>query len=80
MVHDGNRPLVLNEIISDNLAVFEKYGCAVATIPCTEVVFESDDGISSMISIARERLSRTQTPHTYYLRDLYEAHQEALKY
>lgn len=79
IVHDGNRPLVSNEIISDNLAVFEKYGCAVAAIPCTEVVFESDDGVSSMISTAREKLFRTQTPHTYYLKDLYEAHQEALR-
>lgn len=79
MVHDGNRPLVSDEIISNNLAVFEKYGCAVAAIPCTEVVFESDDGLSSVISTEREKLFRTQTPHTYYLGELYNAHQEAKK-
>ena len=79
MVHDGNRPLVTTEIISDSLTTFAKYGCAVAVIPCTEVVFESDDGISSHVSTERERLFRTQTPHTYKLDDLLWAHEEAKK-
>ena len=77
MVHDGNRPLVSSQIISDSLATFSKYGSAVAAIPCTEVVFESDDGLTSMISTERERLLRTQTPHTYRIGDLYAAHLEA---
>ena len=79
LIHDGNRPLVSSEIISDSLATFAKYGSAVAAIPCTEVVFESDDGISSCVSTPRERLLRTQTPHTYRLGDLYGAHLEAEK-
>lgn len=77
MVHDGNRPLVSSEVISDNLATFAKYGCAVAVVPCTEVVFESDDGISSCVSTEREKLFRTQTPHTYRLDELLWAHAEA---
>ncbi len=79
LVHDGNRPLVSSQIISDSLATFARCGSAVAAIPCTEVVFESDDGISSMVSTPRERLLRTQTPHTYRLGDLYGAHLEAEK-
>ena len=79
MVHDGNRPLVSAQIISDSLATFSMHGSAVAVIPCTEVVFESDDGISSCTSTERERLFRTQTPHTYRLQELYEAHMEAQK-
>ena len=79
MVHDGNRPMVSSMIISDSLATYSMHGSAVAVIPCTEVVFESDDGISSCTSTERERLFRTQTPHTYLLNDLYEAHLEAQK-
>lgn len=79
MIHDGNRPLVSSEIISGNLAIFAKHGNAVAVIPCTEVVFESDDGISSNVSTEREKLFRTQTPHTYKLDDLLWAHSEAKK-
>ena len=77
LIHDGNRPLVSSQIISDSLATFSKYGSAVAAIPCTEVVFESDDGLTSMVSTERERLLRTQTPHTYRIGDLYGAHLEA---
>ena len=79
MIHDGNRPLVSSEIISDSLATFSRYGNAVAVIPCTEVVFETDNGFSSCVSTERERLRRTQTPHTYTLGDLYGAHLEAQK-
>ena len=79
MVHDGNRPLVSSEIISDSLATFAKSGNAVAVSPCTEVVFESQDGISSCVSTEREKLFRTQTPHTYKLKDLLWAHEEAKK-
>ena len=79
MVHDGNRPLVSSEIISNNLATFAKHGCAVAVVPCTEVVFESEDGVSSHVSTEREKLFRTQTPHTYKLNDLLWAHEEAGK-
>jgi len=79
MVHDGNRPLVSSEIISDSLVTFSKYGSAVAVIPCTEVVFESDDGIASCVSTPREKLFRTQTPHTYKIDALLAAHIEAEK-
>lgn len=77
MIHDGNRPMISAEVISDSLATFAKYGSAVAVIPCTEVVFESEDGKQSCVSTEREKLFRTQTPHTYTLGTLLEAHKEA---
>lgn len=78
MVHDGNRCMVSSEIISDSLATFKQHGSAVAAIPCVEAVFKSaDDGLSSTISIPREQLFRTQTPHTYTLGKLLWAHEEA---
>ena len=67
---EGTRDIALDYV--------ETYGCAVAAIPCTEGVFETDDGISSCVSTERERLLRTQTPHTYKLGELYGAHLEAL--
>lgn len=80
MIHDGNRCMVSDDIISDSLATFYRQGSAVAAIPCVEAVFRSDDGgVSSNNSIPREQLYRTQTPHTYTLSKLLWAHQEALK-
>lgn len=79
MIHDGNRCLVSQQIISDSLSTFAKHGSAVAAIPCVEAVFRSSDGRSSSTSIPREQLWRTQTPHTYTLKDLMWAHAEAEK-
>lgn len=76
MIHDGNRPLISQDIIADSLATYKKYGSAVAAIPCVEVVFKSKSGISSHEFLNREELFRTQTPHTYTLGALWSAHKE----
>ena len=78
-VHDGNRPLVTQDIIADSLATYKKYGSAVAAIPCVEAIFKSNNGKESTISISRDELFRTQTPHTYSLGKLLWAHEEAAK-
>lgn len=77
IVHDGNRPMVTQDIITDNLVKQQQYGSAVAAIPCTEVVFVSENKIDADTSIPRENLQRTQTPHAYRLGDLWAAHQKA---
>lgn len=79
MIHDGNRCMVSSEIISDSLVTFKKYGDAVAAIPCVEAVFRSEDGLSSQVAIPREQLWRTQTPHTYTLKKILWAHDQAQK-
>jgi len=79
IVHDGNRALVSNEIISGALSTFYQYGGAVVAIPTTEVVFVSEDKIKSTEEISRDKLVRTQTPHIYTLGKLLWAHAEAKK-
>lgn len=79
IVHDGNRALVSNEIISGALSTFYQYGGAVVAIPTTEVVFVSEDKIKSTEEISRDKLVRTQTPHIYTLGKLLWAHDEAKK-
>ena len=76
MIHDGNRPLISQDIIADSLATYEKYGSAVAAIPCVEVVFKSQDKVSSCDYLNRDELFRTQTPHTYPLKSLLDAHKK----
>jgi 2-C-methyl-D-erythritol 4-phosphate cytidylyltransferase len=79
LVHDGNRPLVSHDIISDGLSVYSKYGSSVAAIPCTEVVFKCIDDDTINEEISRESLKRTQTPHIFNLNKLLWAHEEAKK-
>ena len=77
MIHDGNRPLISDEIISDSLATYKVHHCAVAAMPCVEAIYKSADGLSSGITLDRQEMFRTQTPHTYSLDKLLWAHQQA---
>lgn len=79
LVHDGVRPLVDPRIITENIAVCKQYGYAVTGLTCKEAIMELVDGTVTDIEIPRERLVRTQTPHTYRLGTLLEAHAKAQK-
>lgn len=74
LIHDGNRPMVSKEVISDNLAKQKAYGSAVAVIPTVEAVFVSYDGMISKENLKREELWRTQTPQAYYFDELWNVH------
>lgn len=77
LVHDGNRPMVSKDIISECIAVTKEKGNAIACIPCQEAILETADGETSSCFKARENLKRTQTPHGFKLKDLITAHEEA---
>ena len=79
LIQDGVRPLVSERIISDNIAVCKKYGYAVTGLTCKEAIMEQVKDTVHEISIPRERLVRTQTPHTYKLGTLLKGHHEALE-
>lgn len=79
IIQDGNRPLTSEEMISDGIAKCKQYGNAIAAIPCTEVLLTSHDGLNAEGIIDRDIVKRTQTPHTFYLKDILSAHEEARK-
>jgi len=79
IIHDGNRPMVSQDVITDNLVKQKKFGSAVTAIPTTEVVFVSSDGIESKEALNREELWRTQTPHSYNFNELWNVHNQAIK-
>lgn len=79
IVHDGNRPMLSQDVITDNIVKQRKYGSAVTVIPTTEVVFISKDGVESKEALNRDELWRTQTPHSYRFNELWEVHNKAIK-
>ena len=79
MIHDGNRPMLPQDVITDNLVKQKRFGSAVAVIPTTEVVFVSQDGIESNVALNREELWRTQTPHSYKFDELWGVHNRAVE-
>lgn len=77
LVHDGVRPLVSARIISENIEKCMQYGYAVTGTICREAIMEKVGNCVRNIDIPRERLIRTQTPHTYHLGQLLKAHEKA---
>ena len=77
LIHDAVRPLLSQDIISSNIAICQKYGYAITGIRCREAIVESEDGFSTTKSIPRDKLIRTQTPQTFRLHNIIEAHEEA---
>ena len=79
LIHDGNRPMVSAEIISDCIRVARQYGNAIPAIPCAEAILQTDDGMVSSLAYPREQLRRTQTPHAFPLARICDLHRRAQK-
>lgn len=79
LIHDAIRPMVSQDIISDNIRVCRQYGNAITVIPCTAVMLKTLDSLTSDDQIPRDNLKITQTPQTFYLEDILEAHKEAIE-
>jgi len=79
LIHDAIRPLVSQEIISDCIIKAQKYGSAIATIPCAEAMLETGNQISAESSYPRENLKRTQTPQGFPVGNICDLHRRALK-
>ena len=79
LIHDAIRPMISPEIISDSIRVTKKYGNATAVIPCSEAMMETEDGKISTGSYPRDKLKRTQTPQTFFIKDICNLHRRALE-
>ncbi|HHV10469.1 MAG TPA: 2-C-methyl-D-erythritol 4-phosphate cytidylyltransferase [Clostridiales bacterium] len=79
IIHDSIRPLVSNEIISDSIKTCKKNGMGVAAVCSMDTIMRSSDGKTGDESINRYEVMRVQTPQTYPLKYLYEAHQLAIE-
>lgn len=79
LIHDAIRPMVSHDIISDNIRVCKKYGNAITVVPCTAAMLKTYDGVSSTEQVPRDNLKTTQTPQSFFVKDIIEAHHEALQ-
>lgn len=79
LIQDGVRPLVSEEIITNNIKVCKEYGYAITGLKCKEVImeFKPEDETLAYLPISRERLVRTQTPHTFKLGIILDIHKKA---
>lgn len=79
VIHDGVRPLVDEEVLSDVIATCEKYGNAVTSLPYNEQIFlvnEEDESTTNKY-VPRDGLRRVSTPQAYKFGEIDEAYHYA---
>jgi 2-C-methyl-D-erythritol 4-phosphate cytidylyltransferase len=79
IIHDGVRPLVDADVLTDVIVKCQKYGNAVTSMPYNEQIFVIDDEISTTKYIPRETLRRVSTPQAYKFKKLDWAYHEAFE-
>ena len=77
IIHDGIRPLVDEQVLSDVISKCKKYGNAVSSMPYNEQIFVIDDEQSTTKFIPRETLRRVVTPQAYQFGKLDRAYHKA---
>lgn len=65
IIHDGIRPLIDDNVLSDVIIKCRKYGNAVTSMPYNEQIFVVDDDVSTVKYIPRETIRRVSTPQAY---------------
>ncbi len=79
LIHDGVRPLIKAQTISDNIAGVKKHGSAITSVKAKEtiIVVGDNEEIISVNDRSRSRLVRA--PQSFYLDDILTAHETALR-
>lgn len=79
LIHDGIRPLVSAEIISDCIKTTKQHGSAICVVPCTGTMMVTEDGVTSTSHYPREKLKAGQTPNGFKLGPICDIHRLALE-
>ena len=81
VIHDGIRPIVDEEVLSDVIVTAKEYGNGVTSMPYNEQIFvvNKEDETTTNQYIPRETLRRVSTPQAYEFEELDKAYHEAFK-
>lgn len=78
LIHDGVRPLITEQTISDNIDTVNEFGSSITCVPATEtVVVKRQDDSLEIPSRANTIIARA--PQSFRLKDILEAHEIARK-
>lgn len=74
LIHDGVRPFVSYEVISDNIESVKKHGNGITCTPCYETIMISSDGEAVGQVPFRKETFAAQAPQSFYLKDIIAVH------
>ncbi len=79
LIHDGVRPNVSENIISECIKITKQKGNAITCIPCQDTMLEIFSEDSSNSSYPRNKLQRVQTPQGFKLKSIVNAYNKAIQ-
>lgn len=75
LIHDGVRPLITEQTISDNIAKVKECGSCVTTVPAIEtVIVNRHDGTLGIPK--RSDCMMARAPQSFYLKDIIRVHRK----
>ena len=76
LIHDGVRPLITEQTITDNIEMVKLEGSCITCIPATETfIVNQPDGSLEIPTRADSLIARA--PQSFYLKDILSAHEQA---
>lgn len=79
LIHDGVRPLINDEVITNCLDCVKQNGNAITIAPAIETIFrKNEDGTVGDI-FKRSDCELAKAPQCFYLKDIYNAHIQSQK-
>ncbi len=79
LIHDGARPFVSENIISEGIKYAEKYGAAAPGVKVKDTIKKINEDGFSIGTVDREVLVSIQTPQCFKYKDILRAHEFAKK-
>ncbi len=76
LVHDGVRPFINEELISNCIKSVKEHGSAITVTPAIETIVTTDNGKITSIT-DRSRCYHAKAPQCFYLEELFSAHEKA---
>lgn len=70
LIHDGVRPLITRELISENISAVKKYGSAITAEPVRESVVRSIDGENIADVPVRDEMYVAKAPQSFYFEQI----------
>lgn len=77
LIHDGVRPIISEELITENINTVRKMGSAITVSPVTETVMllDEDSEIDSIPN--RDFMRLAKAPQSFYYKDIWDVHKRA---
>ena len=78
LIHDGVRPLITEQVITDNIECVKKNGSAITSSPAKEtfIIVNDDNQMVEIPSRAHSKIAKA--PQSFYLKDILEAQEWAI--